>query len=241
MRQQHKPTAVTEDEPIDLDVQRQQIELLQLSLLHQASSKCLIDYTNSARRKLGKVHSRLRKEYENLRATELVHQRATNLAALDNWCPDSALLVENMQILSLVHSDLTSLMEDGSRHGDVVTIFELWMTEVETVQPGNFIQLLPDDWRASHGSLTLKLRSIQRNLRVLPPVQLNGEASGVEVVLKACKSLVDDMLKELDVMLKLEKEMMVRDQLRVEAEVDALITNDVKTKDAWIPAWQRVA
>ncbi|KAF2483911.1 hypothetical protein BDY17DRAFT_322802 [Neohortaea acidophila] len=235
--------ASEDDEAVSFETMKQQIELLQLSLLHQASHQCLDEYTASARRKLGKVHSRLRREYESLRAMELVQQRAANLSALDAWCPDPALLVENLQILALVYSDISSLMEEGSRHGDVVSMFELWIAEAERSEAGSFVQPLPDDWRSSHGTLLLKLRSIQRNLRVLPTAKSSGiESSGIEVVLRTCKTLVEDMLGELEVMAKLEREMLAREKGKVEREVDAmLMNNDVNVKENWVPVWQKVA
>ena len=238
-------TTSEEDVPADFETTKQQIELLQLSLLHQSSSKCMNEYTASAKRRLNKMHSKLRKEYESLRATELVHQRASNLSAMDTWCPDTGLLVENLQILSLVYSDLTSLMEEGSRHSDVVSMFELWMNEAEHPESKAFIQPLPDDWKAAHASLALKLRSIQRNLRVLPPPRPSEEGSGMGVVLKACKTLVEDMLKELEVMAKLETEVLARESVRVEDEVRSLIMSDVVMnenehgKGVRVPAWQR--
>ena len=230
----------TEDAAITFEATKQQVELLQLSLLHQSAGKCMQEYTASARRKLGKKHGRLRKDYESIRATELVHQRAANLSALETWCPDTGLLVENLQILSLVYSDLTSLMEEGSRHGDVVSMFDLWMEEAEAPEPGSFTQPLPDDWRAAHASVTLKLRSIQRNIRVLPASNGDG-SSGLEGILRGCKTLVDEMLKELEIMSKLEKEMLAREGTRVENEVKALVYDDVNVKTAWVPAWQTVA
>ena len=200
------------------------------------------DYTSSAKRKLGKKHTKLRKDYESIRATELVHQRITNLSALESWCRDSGMMVENLQILSLVYSDLTSLIEDGSRHGDVVSMFELWMNEAEAPEPGTFIQPLPDDWRTAHASLALKLRSIQRNLGVLAPPHVDSEeGSGLEVVLKGCKALVDGMLKELEMMAKLEKELLARERSKIDEEVRGLVMDDVGVQQAWVPVWQRVA
>jgi hypothetical protein len=237
-----KPSSVVEeDAAISFDVAKQQIELLQLSLLYQASSQCTREYTASAKRKLSKMHTKLRKEYETIRATELVHQRISNLSALESWCRDPSLLVENLQILSLVYSDLTSLTEEGSRHGNVLNMFQLWMNEAEAPLPGTFIQPLPDDWRTAHASLGLKLRSIQRNLGVLPPPHSSSEeGSGLQVVLKGCKSLVDGMLRELDIMVKLEKELLARETNKIEEEVKGLILDDVGMQN-WVPAWQSVA
>ena len=236
------PTSTEEDTPMTFDIAKQQIELLQLSLLHQASVKSTHDYTTSAKRKLNRKHTKLRKDYENIRATELVHQRAASLAALESWCSDPGLLVENLQILSMVYSDLSALMEEGSRHGHIVQMFELWINDAEAPASGGFVQPLPEEWRSAHASLALKLRAIQRNLGVLPPLPENNnvERSGLQVVLEGCKKLVDGMVKELEVMTRLEGEVMARETARVEDEVKSLMMDD-GGRYAWTPAWQKMA
>ena len=155
------------------------------------------------------------------------------------------MLVENLQILSLVYSDITSLIDDGSKYGDIVSIFELWLNEAEAPEPGMFIQSLPEEWKMAHASLALKLRSIQRNLGVLPPPSSGGggiseEGSGLEVVLRGCKALVDGMLKELEVMVKLEKELLARERTKIEEDVQRLVLGDVGMREVWAPAWQKV-
>jgi len=238
MRTGSKPTTTAEeDTSLSLEDMKQQIELLQLSMLHQSSTKCMAEYTASAKRKLGKMHSKLCKEYEQLRAMELVQQRAANLSALDGWCPDTDLLVENLQIMSLVYSDQTSLMED---HSDVASMFELWMNEADTPHLRVFLEPLSEDWRSAHASLTLKLRGIQRDLRVLPPVPKATDSSGVAIVWKACTALVQDTLEELDVMSRLEKEVMAREDMKVDDEINELVRNDSRLggKENWTPPWQ---
>lgn len=230
---------------VSFDVVKQQIELLQLSMLHQSSYKCLDAYTSSAKRKLNAMHTKLREDYSNIRASELVQQRNVNLAALDSWCPDQALLIENLQILSMVHSDLTGLIEQGSRHADVVNIFELWVAEAEDRRTGDFLEPLPSDWKSAYSSLSLKLRAIQRNLRVLPSLHPHStpenEQVGLHIVLKSCKSLVEDMLRELDMMLKLEKMVLDRERLDIEKQVQDLSLQGLGANAAWSPVWQRAA
>lgn len=237
------PPLLAEDEPVSFDIVKQQLELLQLSLLHQASAQCTSEFTTSAKRKLGRKHTKLRKEYESIRATELVHQRAFNLAALESWCSDPAMLVENLQILSLVHSDLESLTEEGSRHAELVKAFEGWLEKSQDTLNVDFTQTLPDDWHNAHSSLALKLRSIQRNLGVLRPPERNDETSALEIVLGGCKSLVDGLLKELDLMVKLEKEVLEKERAKVEEQVRSLVLDDVGMNQArpWVPAWGRVS
>lgn len=196
------------------------------------------EYTASAKRKLNKMHIELRKDYESVRTTELVQQRTDNLAALESWCRDPTMLVENLQILALVYSDLTALIIEDSRHGDVVGLFELWLNEADSPDLGAMVQPLPDDWKTAHASQALKLRSIQRNLRVLPPPsEADDGTSGLAVVLKSCKLLVDEMLEELEIMVKVEKEVLAREKVHLEESVKALVLEDVGMQ-AWVPAWQ---
>ena len=237
-----------DDEPISFDVAKQQIELLQLSLLHQGAAQCSAEYTASAKRKLGRKHTKLRKEYESIRATELVHQRALNLAGLETWCADPQMLVENLQILSLVYSDLESLTEENSRHASLVKTFEHWITTAQNSTSDNtFISALPEDWHVTHSSLALKLRSIQRNLGVLRPPEKSEDPSALEIVLRGCKGLVDGIVRELEVMAKLEKEVLERERGRVEDEVRALVLGEVGVSGVggdggkWVPAWGRVS
>ena len=47
------------------------------------------------------------------------------------------------------------------------------------------------------------------------------------------------MLKELEVMGKLENEVMARECVKLEVEVNDLLTTDVDTSEVWIPAWRK--
>lgn len=234
---------LTEEEPVSLDVAKHQIELLQLSLLHQTSAQCSAEYDASAKRKLGRKHAKLRKEYEAIRATELVHQRALNLASLESWCSDPTMLIENLQILSLVHSDLEALTEEGSRHAELVKKFERWFENSQDPANLDFVQSLPEEWHNTHSSLALKARSIQRNLGVLRPPERSDEPTALETVLKGCKSVMDGLLKELDLMSKLEKEILAKETAKVEEQVRALVLDDTGMSQAqpWIPAWGQVS
>lgn len=235
------------------DVARQQMELLQLSLLHQASDRVTREYDASAQRKLGRKHGKLKNDYALIRDTELENQRVANLETLDEWCPDASLLSECLQILSHVYSDVSALAEPGSRYHEVVVGFERWTenarSNLHDPTTSGFLEPLPDLWRQAHASLALRLRSLQRELDPLPPAPTAdpalGPPSSLEILLKSCAALIDGMLKELDIMLALEKKALAREKARVDEQVKALVaesevTVPLKQRD-WIPAWQKVA
>ncbi|KAK4899099.1 hypothetical protein LTR27_003329 [Elasticomyces elasticus] len=246
-----KPAAVaTEDDTApSFEVQKQQNELLALSLLHQAALRTKQEYDVSAHRKLGRKQALLRKEHEALHALEDEQSRTASLVALDSWCSDTALLAENLQTASRGYSELTTLSENGGRYQQLVSTFEKWIDVAE----GSFdrqdggrvsVEALPHDWHKAHTSLALRLRTLQRELGLLPPAPPRSDHSeddsALKVLLDSCETLLAGMLKELELMSKLERGILQREKERVDDEVKKLTIADTKTTQ-WVPAWQSVA
>ncbi|CAK4031600.1 Hypothetical predicted protein [Lecanosticta acicola] len=243
------PASAEPEIPMTLEIALEQMELLQLSLLHQNSALILEEYEQSARSKLGELHAKLQKDFESIRTHEEQQRRCQNLHALESWCPDEALLAEHLQTLSRVVSDLRAHTESGSRYSDLTETFDMWVTRAESVLldgQNQAIEALPETWRAVHTSVALKLRSIQRDIGVLPPAPQSDieHASSLEIVLDNCSALVDSMLKELEVMTKLQKEVLQQGKLRMDEQINALISANEQAqgseKESWIPAWQSV-
>ncbi|KAF2771031.1 hypothetical protein EJ03DRAFT_325829 [Teratosphaeria nubilosa] len=232
----------TEETPMSFEASKQQIELLQLSLLHQSGLKTLREYESSAQHKLSKKQSKLRKEFEAIRELEMEQQHIANLTSLDTWCPDSALLAENLQILSKVHTELSALTEPESRYANLVSMFEAWTQQTEVESMPIFLDSLPPDWHKSHTSLALRLRALQRDVELLPPpppAEASSSPSSVAVLLLSSRQLLDNMLRELEMMTKLEKELLEREKTRIEEEIDAIDYESVVSSD-WTPAWRSV-
>lgn len=230
---------------ITSEVAKQQVELLQLSLLHQASTRTLQEYDASARKKLGRKQAKLRKEYEAIRAIETEQQRVANLMALDAWCHDPALLAEHLQILGKVYGELSALTEQGSRYELLTTEFETWTEGAQAASRASFIEPLSPEWHKSHTSLALRLRALQRDIEMLPPPPRNADRpSGLELVVDRCRDLHSGMLKELEIMTKLERGLLEQEKRRVDEEVSALeLDGDASATAAqtqWVPAWQRL-
>ncbi|PIB02515.1 hypothetical protein CB0940_01448 [Cercospora beticola] len=252
VRATHKATNSTEDvESLPFDVALEQIELLQLSLMHQTSFTTLRAYEASAKQKLGKMHAKLQKEYQSIQKQEQQNRRATNLDALETWCPDPALLAEHLQTVSRAVSDLRAHTESGSRYSELVRIFEEWVIQAETVLMGTtnlaaFIEALPESWRSQHTSLALNLRSIQRDLSTLPPLpppaSPPADATSLHVLIDNCASLADSMVRELEMMAKLQKELLQQGKSRIDSHIGTLVsgTNSGSGKENWKPVWQSV-
>jgi hypothetical protein len=60
------------------------------------------------------------------------------------------------------------------------------------------------------------------------------------MILGSCRSLVDGILRELDMMAKLENELLGQEKARIDGAVSALRLDEHQGHD-WVPAWQKHA
>jgi hypothetical protein len=238
-----------EEVPITFDVAKDQIELLQLSLLHQTSASTLRAYEYSAKHKLSHRHAKLQQAFSTIEEEEREQRRHINLDALETWCVDSQLLVEHLQILNRVVADLHSLTEPGSRFEELATTFEDWIMAAEKSLTGgdqvtSFIEPLSESWRTAHTSLAIKLRSVQQDIAQFPPLPREtqpGNPSSLQLILTTCSKLVDGMLRELDMMTKIQKEVLRRGHAQVDDSIKELLASNEgnATKKTWTPAWHQ--
>lgn len=243
-----KPALTSEEDlSVPFDVAKQQIELLQLSLLHEASAQTTRQYTADAKRKLGKRHAKLRKDFEVVRASELAQQKLANLKALQAWCPDPSLLAENLQTLARVHKDVVAITHPESRYTELLRVFEDWAALAEkkmTETTKGFVEPLPGSWREAHASTALKIRALQREMGTLPPAPepkaADGMDTSLQLILSSCRSLVDGILRELDMMSNLERELLGQEKTRIDGAIGALKLDEQEER-AWVPAWQKTA
>lgn len=240
-----KPQLPNLEPALTFETTKQHIELLQLSLLHQNSGRVQREYEGSAKRKLGKRHAQLCKEYESIRAAEAEQTKLRNLEALAAWSgSDSATLVESLQVLGRVYAEVSPMAMEGSRYAELVREFEVWVEGAEAkFEDGDggegFVEALPDEWRSAQGSFALKLRSLQRNFGTLPPLPQGAEDSRLGVMLGSCGSLIKGMIGEVDVMTALEEGILEREKRRITDTVRGFQNGILIKNRGWVPAWQK--
>ena len=155
------------------------------------------------------------------------------------------MLAENLQVLARVHKDVAAITHVESRYTELLHVFEDWVATAEGTMNGHssgFVEPLPGSWREAHASTALKIRSLQREMATLPPPPEQDEETAsktsLHVVFTSCKSLVDGILRELDMMAALERELLGQEKVRINSAVTGLDTKG-HSATAWVPAWQK--
>lgn len=154
---------------------------------------------------------------------EAAVEEIRNISALKFWAEGKD-LEDMIQTLDTVLSGLWSLGEPGGRYVRVVRKFEKWVDTMVTAVEARrraggvgaltkgdkvaFINELDPTWKDEVLSLVRKLDTWRRqlaNLRDNVPV-VEGQQSSLERILAGCHSQIQDMLAELDVMERIERD-----------------------------------
>lgn len=211
---------------------RLQTELLQLHLLHRDAATAARRWEASARRELGRKFARAAAEEERVREAEGRVAERVNAAALRAWAGGSGKgrgrreeegLEEKVRLLDGVVTAVWGVGERGGRYARVVRRFERWAEGVRDVVLARsrvddpslsgevvFVSDLDASWKGDCTSLVRKLAECRDTLLFLGrgdgDAAVEGGESSLDRILDGVKTLVDDMLAELELMLDIERE-----------------------------------
>ncbi|OQO12598.1 hypothetical protein B0A48_02060 [Cryoendolithus antarcticus] len=246
-----KPLPVEPTKEQDPESVRQDLHLLHLSLLHSTSFATTRAYKASAERQLGARHAELSTALVPLRGREAEEAKKENLAALLAWNEDPTELVADLQSLARIHRDLEALQ--STRYADLAAQFEVWLEDAMAVSElthdngSGFVDPLPREWKDAYTSIALQVRALQRGLATLPPApsvpaDSDGEVvTGLHRLLETCHKLVDETLKEMEIMRGIESKVLEGEERRVTGMVEGLQLTDLhesSVNEVWRPAWE---
>lgn len=223
------------------EVARARSELLYLSVLHQSADANLHKFEESARRSLSKQFGLLQKEEGKLSSDERVIQEEVNLRAMARWGNIGSGAANydgfegNIQTLSRCLTELTQFSAPDGRYASLVAEFEVWFDQAEVIlyarantaafamRDDMFLSPLAQEWHGSHGSISQRLRLLEREVELLPPFT-NDETpdastafpSALERMLGYLKSTVSGTRQELDSMLAIERQILAREKAWIE-------------------------
>ncbi|QIW97560.1 hypothetical protein AMS68_003078 [Peltaster fructicola] len=235
-----KAAVIPTVEEVSQEIARQQIELLQLSLMHEKTCAEIFHLEQDAQATLRDEHQRLRRSLGQIIGQELERERQTNLVAMSLWQSDQSYLMDRLRALQSIHHEVISMIQEGNTFVTTVSSFRVWAAHAEKhvrgERPG-FVSGLSEDWRHAHASAALRIRSLQRELATLPAA---SRPSSVYTLMTACEALLDGMLRELDLMSQIEREFLRQDKGRIDSAVASLPHITEETTTQWLPRWQKL-
>ncbi|RYO76326.1 hypothetical protein DL762_009822 [Monosporascus cannonballus] len=176
-------------------------------------------------------------------------------------------LGEKVQLLDEVLGGVWSLGEPGGRYARVVRAFEAWaegMADILAAQRNGdvgalvgadgggggvmFLSELDCGWRGECAGLARKLDGWRASLGELgggdvleEPPDEQGRRSGLARILEGCRSLVRDMLAELDVMEQIWRDAAAAENEWIERMNGKFKVNSGDTPGQEVPLWKMVA
>ncbi|KAF2000674.1 hypothetical protein P154DRAFT_491366 [Amniculicola lignicola CBS 123094] len=229
-----------------------QAELLQLHLLHSEAERTARQWELSAERTLLRRFDHVVSLYRLVRDLERQDQENKNVRALCEWSSSdpSSGLMEHIQLLAGPLHELPSLVDNEGRFTRLVGEFDRWKAWVEDIWStrANGEELrggdlrsaegLGDSWKADQAALTRKLTSFTHDLdRLTQPSQ----GSSIACVVSTCKELLQGLADELQIMEKIEADLVVREKAWVEMRLGAIardIGSDLFDPSPMIEAWR---
>ncbi|KZM19781.1 uncharacterized protein EKO05_0004397 [Ascochyta rabiei] len=223
-----------------------QMDLLQLHLLHENAAKVNRHWEMSAKRELRMKFDEVASMYQVMLEHERSGQEQKNLEALLEWTGDrsSASLVEHIQILSGPLHELPSLVQTGGRFQRLVAAFEQWVSWLEEVRSAResrteaglgSIEGLGDAWKAENASLVRKLTSFARDLNGLSQP---AAGSSIASIVFSCKTLLQGLLEELEVMQTIEASVLLKEKEWVETRLQGIAADIGSFLVDKTPAWR---
>ena len=214
-----------------------QVELSQLHMMHRSAASVQCQWEQSAKNICQSRFNELCVRHIELK--EIAHQQRTllNQLALVEWCQGvpSAHIAEKVQQVSRNIADIRSLLEPEGKYSRVLGIFQSWFARARQVESSRdahndsfkgedlvFIEGIGDGWKAEAMVLERELTYFLRELKAFGEIRA---VSSLGRILSLHRTLVSNLLEELDVIQWIENETMLREGMLVEQTISKLSSN----------------
>lgn len=181
-------------------------------------------WRDSAKTKLGDRFEALAEKHGELVALEEAQHGRTNALALKAWADGGVPgwgLEEKVQVLDEAITGLWSMGESGGKYGRIVRRFEKWMHGVMEIRSAReegrlvddgevmFVEEIDGNWRDDCRVQARKLEGWWDKLVDLGEVEVK---SSLATAVEGCRTLVRGMLDELEVIRRIERDVMGSEQ-----------------------------
>ena len=224
----------------DLDIGESvdlQVELSQLHIMHRSAATVQRQWEQSAKNSSWNRFNDLCARHVELK--EISHQQRTllNQLALVEWCQGtpSAQLAEKVQQVSQNIADVRTFLEPEGKYSRVLGIFQSWFARAHQIesrrdthnvvingQDVTFIEGIGDGWKAEAMVLERELTYFLRELKAFGELRA---VSSLGRILSLHRTLISNLLEELDIIQWIENETMLHEGALVEQTINKLSSN----------------
>ncbi len=214
-----------------------QVELSQLHMLHRSAASVQRQWEQSAKQSFQHRFEDLCVRHIELK--EIAHQQRTllNQIALVEWCQGtpSAQIAEKVQQISRNIADIQSLLEPDGKYSRVLEVFQSWFARAQQIQSSResnivlngergvtVIEGIGDGWKAEAMVLERELTYLLRELKAFGEIRAT---SSLGRILSLHKTLVSNLMEELDVIQWIENETLIYEGTLLEQTINKLSTS----------------
>lgn len=227
------PSDTNVREDVSEDARQIQRKLLQLHVLHSASAEIQLQWRMSA-----KVH--FQKRFEDLverhvEIADIAHQtqELRNQNGFVEWCRNikPSEIERRVHTLSKCIEEIYGNLNAGSKYHRVISSFEAWFSQAqhmresrESDKPAHavrdtYVEEIGAGWQNDVDALQRSLSTLTGDLRTLGSAPVSSSLGKLLILLQ---DLVIDMLAEVDCIRSVEYELMVQEEMWIEAQIENL-------------------
>ena len=209
------------------------LELLQLHMLHRNSSATQQEWQHSAENRFRVRFVDLALAHKSLTAREGEFQEQINALAFIAWgsATDGLTIEHKVLLLSSILSEVWDLSEPNGKYSCLLESFEHWHTRARRVlqlqrQPhGSHTGLVSsmegigDGWKADVALLQSRIYMFHEQIKALGEVQ---HQSDLARCLSGISSMLSNMREELDLVQRIEGQVVLQGQTWIEKSIDRL-------------------
>ena len=233
-----------------------QTELLQLSLLHSAAVQRNVGWQAESEATLREKYDSVAGTYRSILGDENERQQKLNAKALNIWLNNSRErsnrqpFPEQIQLLSQITQEVSSLSDNGSRYTAAMQEFEAWFAAVEEIKESRsragtesttdnmdiFIDPLNQDWKDEINALLMKIELCSKQLQSLDILGY-GEIEQLQdsALLRTAvglRDLTDMMIREIKTICAIESDVVRSERVWVSRIADGLLETRPKKESA---------
>lgn len=211
-------------------IRQLQGKLLQLHILHSASTKVHQQWRESAKQHFKKQFDELVERHAEIADIAYQTQELKNRSALVDWCRDiqGPEVARRVRTLSRCIQGIYENLDPGGKYNQMICSFDIWFARAREVQEARktcpldqvtnstYVEEIGAGWQNDVDALQRRLSTLTGDLRTLGSASTDSTLGQLLVMLQ---DLVIDMLAEADCIRSIECEIVGQEEVWMEEQI----------------------